>query len=93
MAQTISLSADKLNQLITTISELRDEVVKLTQKLEAMEPPHGSDEWWDQSEKKALKSIREGKGIVIRNKEELDAFFDALPHPTGVQYNGQNPDM
>lgn len=79
MPQTITLSEHKFNQLITIISELKDELVKLTQKLEVIEEsPYGSKQWWNQSEKKALKSIREGKGIVIHNKEDLDAFFNAL---------------
>lgn len=79
MAQTISLSADKFNQLVATISELKDEMARLAQKLDGIkEPIYGSRKWWNYSEKKALKSIREGKGVVIRNKKELDAFFNAL---------------
>lgn len=79
MTQTITVSENKFNQLITTISELKDEVAKLAQKLEATEePPYGSDEWWKWSIKKGEEDIKAGRYTTIKNKKELKVFFDNL---------------
>lgn len=62
---------------MATLEDLKREVSRLSEKIE-QEPPYGSDEWWDWSNKRSLKSIKEGKGTVIRNKRELDKFFKSL---------------
>lgn len=79
MSQTISLSTETLHQFIATVSELKDAVVKLTQKLDAMEePPYGSDAWWEWSIKKGEEDIKAGRYTTIKNKKELKVFFDNL---------------
>lgn len=78
MNQTIAIPANTLNKILKTLLDLKRDVARLTEQVEGSEPTYGSDEWWEWSDKKALKSIREGKGITIRNQKELDAFFRNL---------------
>lgn len=78
MSNTIAISATKLDKILKILTDIKQEVAALTEKVEDLEPLYGSDEWWEWSDKKALKSIREGKGIKIRNHKELDNFFRSL---------------
>ncbi len=78
MNQTVSIPETTVNRIIETLLEVKQEVKRLVEKMESLEPSYGSDEWWEWSDKKALRSIREGKGIVIRNKQQLDTFFKSL---------------
>lgn len=77
MTQVVSFDSKIAKDILTTLRELKKEVVRLNEKLAAA-PPYGSAEWWDWSDAQALKSIREGKGTVIRNKKELADFFKSL---------------
>lgn len=78
MAQVISMDTSTAKNILETLRELKREVARLSQKIEAAEPPYGSKEWWARSDARALKSIREGKGTLITNKKELTAFFKSL---------------
>lgn len=78
MNNTVTLPATKVNQILRLLSELNQKVSRLAEKLEDLEPVYGSNEWWEWSDRKALKSIAEGKGIVIRNQKELGEFFKSL---------------
>lgn len=76
--QTINIPAETFEKLISRLDELTREVKAIKTRLFEKEPSYGSDEWWEWSDKKALESIRKGKGITIHNKKELDAFFKSL---------------
>lgn len=73
MAQTKTFE-----EILSRLDQLTREVHTIKVKLFNSEPSYGSDEWWEWSDKKALESIRKGKGITIHNKKELDAFFKSL---------------
>lgn len=76
--QTINIPIETFEKLISRLDELTQEVRAIKVRLFDKEPPYGSKQWWEWSDRKALKSIREGKGIKIHNKKELDAFFQSL---------------
>lgn len=75
--QTITVPAKTFEKVLSRLDQLSRAVEALNEKLEGA-PPYGSDGWWEWSNTKALKSIKEGNGIVIRNKKELDEFFNSL---------------
>ncbi len=77
--QTITVPAKTFEKILSRLDQLGRMVETINEKLEGA-PPYGSDEWWEWSNKKALKSIKEGKGTVIHNKKELNAFFNNLRH-------------
>ena len=76
--QTITVSSKTIEEILARLEKLTRDVGSIKSKLFEQEPPYGSDEWWEWSDKKALKSIREGKGTLIKNKKELDRFFKSL---------------
>jgi len=76
--QTITVSSKTIDEILARLEKLTREVRVIKNKILEEEPPYGSDEWWEWSDKKALKSIREGKGTLIKNKKELDRFFKSL---------------
>jgi len=78
MNQAITISPKTLEQILNRLDALTKEVRAIKAKLFEREPLYGSDEWWEWSDKKALKEIKAGKGIKITNKKELDAFFNSL---------------
>jgi len=76
--QTITVSSKTIDEILARLEKLTREVRVIKNKILEEEPSYGSDEWWEWSDKKALKSIREGKGTLIKNKKELDRFFKSL---------------
>lgn len=78
MAQTITVPVKTFEEILLRLDQLTKEVRVIKARLFSEEPPYGSDEWWDWSDKKALESIRKGKGITIHNTKELNAFFKSL---------------
>lgn len=81
MSQTITVSPKTIEQIITRLDNLTKEVKAIRTKLFEEEPPYGSDAWWEWSDKKALKEIKEGKYTKINNKKELQQFLDSLKTP------------
>lgn len=75
--QTITVPTKTFEKILSKLDYLSRTVGVINEKLEGA-PPYGSDEWWGWSNARALKSIKEGKGIVVRNKKELDRFFNSL---------------
>lgn len=75
--QTITVPVKTFEKILSRLDHLSRAVEAINEKLEGA-PPYGSDEWWEWSNAKALKSIKEGKGTVIHNKKELDEFFNSL---------------
>ncbi len=77
MSQVLAVDSKIVKNILSTLQELREELARLNQKFEK-EPPYGSDEWWEWSDKKAMEEIKQGKGIVLHNKKELKGFFKNL---------------
>ncbi len=78
MNQTVTVPAKTIDEIFSRLDELTKTVKKIAAKLSEKEPPYGSDEWWEWSDKKALEEIKAGKGTKIHNKKELNAFFKNL---------------
>ena len=78
MAQIVTIQQKTLDEIVTRLDRLTAEVKAIKARLFEEEPLYGSSEWWERSDKKALKSIREGKGKVIRSNKELTSFFKNL---------------
>ncbi len=78
MNQTVTVPAKTIDEIFSRLDELTKTVKKISARLFEKEPPYGSDEWWEWSDREALKEIRAGKGTKIHNKKELNAFFKNL---------------
>ena len=75
--QTVTVDAKTFEKVLSKLDHLNRAVEAINKKLEGA-PPYGSPQWWEWANAKALKSIKEGKGIVVNNKKELDKFFNSL---------------
>lgn len=75
--QTVTIPAKTFEKILSKLDYLGRAIEAINDKLEGA-PLYGSDEWWEWSNKRALKSIRDGKGTVIHNKKELDDLFNSL---------------
>lgn len=79
MNQSISISHDEYNKLNQRLTELESVVKHISKMLDlGIEPPYGSDEWWEWSDAKAREAIRNGETITLRNAKDIDDFFDSL---------------
>jgi hypothetical protein len=77
MANTVVLSQSAYKEIITRLSRLEKILSSLLEKLEK-EPPYGSDEWWEWSDKKALKDIEEGNYKTFSSAKELKKYLENL---------------
>ncbi|MBU4016875.1 hypothetical protein KJ980_02960 [Patescibacteria group bacterium] len=76
MEQVIQLSQSQFETLLQRLSRLEKMVAKLLVKEE--EPMEGTDEWWEWSDKKALEEIKKGEYYELKDKKELDDFFNNI---------------
>ena len=81
MKNSITLSKTDYQNLLNRVKTLehivRDLVGQLKDKLD-LEPPYGSDAWWEWSSKKGEENIRAGRSTRITSKKELKTFFESL---------------
>lgn len=78
MAQTITVPTKTFEEILSRLDQLTEEVFAIKVKLFDKEPPYGSDEWWEWSDRKAMEDIKAGRVTTIRNKKELQQFFNSL---------------
>ncbi|MEI6243387.1 MAG: hypothetical protein WCP39_08325 [Chlamydiota bacterium] len=77
MANGITITKTEYNVLIEKMERLEKAVKFLASKMEEILPVReGSDLWWERENEKAIKSIKEGKGILIKSEEELRNFLE-----------------
>lgn len=76
MNQVIQLSQDQFETLLNRLNRLEKMVMKLLEKEE--EPPYGTDEWWEWSDEKALEGIKRGEYYELRDKKEIEDFFNNI---------------
>ena len=82
MNQTITVSPKTVEEILSRLDQLTKEVRAIKAKLFQGEPPYGSDEWWEWSEKKADEDIKTGRiSAALDNKRELQEFLDSLKTP------------
>ncbi len=71
--QTLTWSQD---ELYTELVAVRNQVDKLINKVLSAKPPkYGSDAWWEESDRKAMEDIKNGRYTSITNKKELKKFL------------------
>lgn len=75
---TVTIDTKTINLILTRLDQLVNDVRAIKARLKQKEPPYGSDEWWEWSNKKALGDIKAGRYTAINNKQELQAFLDNL---------------
>ncbi|OGH37685.1 MAG: hypothetical protein A3B44_00245 [Candidatus Levybacteria bacterium RIFCSPLOWO2_01_FULL_38_21] len=78
MNQTITVSQETIEEILTRLDRLTREIKAIRTKLFEEEPPYGSDEWWEWSDKKSIEDYKKGRYTVIRSKKELNEFFSSL---------------
>ena len=71
------VSAKTINEIFTRLDELTSAVKKISLRLLAEEPPYGSDEWWDKSDKKAMEEIKAGKGIKFNTVQDAIRWLNS----------------
>ena len=89
MANNVTLSQSAYQQLYNKIDRLEKLVIQLLIQLPAQSisdvkgvaesaPPYGSNEWWDWSDKQALRDVKLGRYTTLKNTQELQTFLDNL---------------
>lgn len=75
----VTVDSKAIKSLLEEMEFYRRGLANLRKKLLKILPEemlsYGSDLWWEKSDEEALKSIRNGKGIVFQNKKELKKFL------------------
>lgn len=71
MSQTIILDQKTARDMISAMRELKQEVSLLRRALVAKKPKYGSDEWWEESTKQALKDLENGDYQTFDNVDDL----------------------
>lgn len=78
MNQAIAISPKTVDEILTRLDKLTREVKAIKVRLFETEPPYGSGEWWEWSDKKAIEDIKAGRYTTVHNKKELQQFLDSL---------------
>ncbi len=74
---TKSLNETAIISLLHDLDTLGKAVRKVKDGLLRIFPAkYGSDLWWEKSDEEAIRQIKAGKGITIKNKEELQKFLE-----------------
>lgn len=76
--QTITIPVETFEKLVSRLDELTREVKAIRVRLFEKEPPYGSDEWWEWSEKKAMDDIKAGRFVELKNKKGLQIYLNSL---------------
>lgn len=77
MSQVMAVDTGTVKNILSTLRELKEQLIRLNERLES-EPPYGSDSWWQWSNKNAQEDIKAGRYTKIRSKKELNHFLNSL---------------
>ncbi len=81
MAQQVTIPKteyDKLTKRVTTLEQtVRSLINTLTNKLD-IEPPYGSDAWWQWADKKGLDAIKKGDFAEFSSAKDLQSYLNSL---------------
>lgn len=77
MNQTVTVPAKTIDEIFSRLDELTKTVKRISVKLLNEEPPYGSDEWWEWSDKAAIKEIKAGKGIKFNSAEKAIKWLNS----------------
>ncbi len=74
--RTIEIDQARLYSLLKEVAMFSAAAESLRKQIASLLPAkYGSDAWWEQSDKKALKEIQEGKGKTFSNIEEFKRYL------------------
>ena len=71
------ISEKKLDKILSALDNLKEEIKEL-KSIAQKEPPYGSAEWWEWSDKKALEDMKEGRYKTFKTAKELQKHLDSL---------------
>lgn len=77
MANTIAVSSSVLADILSTLKDLKREVLVVKEKLEEA-PAYGSKEWWQWSIKKSEEDFEAGRYVSFDTPEKLQKYLDSL---------------
>ena len=72
MKQAIVVKSETFEELVSQLRGVKLELGRLRKTVEGLTPLYGSEAWWEQSTKKALKEA--SKGEVYKAKDLTDAL-------------------
>ena len=75
MTQTV-IDTTIAKDLLSTLRELKQQVVLLNERLEGA-PPYGSDGWWAWSEKRADADIKAGRIVKFDSVEDTIKWLNS----------------
>ena len=78
MANTISVNTKTINLILVRLDTMAKDIHTLKEKLLDQEPPYGSEAWWEWSDKRGLKDIKEARYTTVHNKKELGKLLNSL---------------
>lgn len=78
MAQTMTVSAESFEKIISRLDQLTREVKAIKVRLFEKEPTYGSKEWWEWSDRKALEDIKAGRFVELKNAKETQEYLNSL---------------
>ncbi len=78
MQQATISTQQTLQEIISRLDRLSEEVKLIRDTLSQAEPTYGSEAWWKWSDAKALEDIKKGNYTTIKSKKELDVYFKSL---------------
>ena len=77
MAQTITVPAKTFEMILSKLEHLTRDVETIKSKLLDGEPPYGSDQWWEWSEKRADADIKAGRVVKFDSVEETIKWLNS----------------
>lgn len=77
MTQTITIPAKQFEEILSRLDKLTREVHAIKIKLLDKEPPYGSDEWWEWSDKKAMEDIKRGRVVKFDSAEKAIKWLNS----------------
>lgn len=77
MAQAITVPAKTFEEILVRLDKLTRDVHAIKIKLFDKEPPYGSEQWWEWSDKKALEDIEKGRVVEFKSAEEAIKWLNS----------------
>ncbi len=77
MAQTITVPAKTFEEILSRLDRLTRDVRAIKARVYQQEPPYGSEEWWEWSEKRADEDIKAGRVFKFDSAEEAIKWLNS----------------
>jgi len=74
---TVAIDTKTINLILDRLEKLARDVKAIKTGLIGKEPPYGSNEWWEWSDKEALKEIKTDKGIRFNSAEDAIKWLNS----------------